>query len=133
MYENNYLKYIKNDTDDRIKAKINIIRIEFAQLQKTSSPKNIELKLEKHYMKQKIKQNLTKHKKMRYTTVLVNFSRDLDMTRKYGYSDSGINDIEFLYSNPNDYYRPILAKHAFYENYELYTCRGDKNKELQTH
>ena len=51
MYENNYLKYIKNDTDDRIKAKINIIRIEFAQLQKTSSPKNIELKLEKHYMK----------------------------------------------------------------------------------
>ena len=50
---------------------------------------------------------------MRYTTVLVNFSRDLYMIRKYGYSDSGINDIEFSYSNPNDYYRPILAKHAF--------------------
>ena len=69
---------------------------------------------------------------MRYTTVLVNFSRDLDMIRKYGYSDSGITDIEFLYSNPNDYYRPILAKHAFYGNYEFYTCRGGKNKELQT-
>ena len=31
LYENNYLKSIKNDTDDRIKAKINIIRIELAQ------------------------------------------------------------------------------------------------------
>ena len=69
---------------------------------------------------------------MRYKTVLVNFSRDLYMIRKYGYSDSGINDIEFSYSNPNDYYIPMLAKHVFDGNYEFYTCRGDKNKELQT-
>lgn len=54
------------------------------------------------------------------------------MIRKYGCSDSGINDIEFSYSNPNDYYRPMLAKHVFDGNYEFYTCRGDKNKELQT-
>ena len=32
LYENNYLNYIRNNTDDKIKQKINIIRIELAKL-----------------------------------------------------------------------------------------------------
>ena len=39
------------------------------------------------------------------------------MIRKYGYIDSGINDIEFSYSNPDDYYKLILPKYAFDRNY----------------
>ena len=32
LYENNYSNYIRNNTDDKIKGKINIIRIELAKL-----------------------------------------------------------------------------------------------------
>ena len=33
LYENNYFKYNRNDTDDRIRAKVNNIRIELARLE----------------------------------------------------------------------------------------------------
>ena len=33
LYENNYFNYIRNDTDDRIRAKVNNIRIELARLE----------------------------------------------------------------------------------------------------
>ena len=53
---------------------------------------------------------------MRYTIAFVKL---VEIKRKYGYSDLEIKDIEFLYSNPNDYYRLILAKYAFDENCEF--------------
>ena len=77
------------------------------------------------------KPGLTDTQKNEIYNRLCEIGRDLEIKRKYGYSDLGIKDIDFLYSNPDDYYRPILAKHAFDDNYEFYTCRGDKNKELQ--
>lgn len=43
----------------------------------------------------------------------------------------GIKDIEYLFGDLNDYYRPILAKQSFGGDYEFYTCRGDKDKKLQ--
>ena len=44
----------------------------------------------------------------------------------------GIRDIENLFEdyNDNDYYKPILVKSFFNENYKQYESRGDKNKKL---
>ena len=69
----------------------------------------------------KIKQDLQIHKKMRYTIALVKF---VEILRLKENTDTAIQEkkTEFLQSNPNDYYRPILAKHGFDENYEFYTC-----------
>ena len=131
LYENNYLKHIKNDTDDRIKAKINIIRIELAQLENVIT-KEYRDKIRKALYEIENQTGVTEAQKNEIYNSLSEFSRDLDMIRKYGYSDSGTNDIEFLFSNPDDSDRPILAKHAFDRNYEFYMCKGNKNKELQT-
>ena len=44
----------------------------------------------------------------------------------------GIKDIENLFINisDSDYYKPILVKSSFKNNYEYYEIRGDKNKKL---
>ena len=59
---------------------------------------------------------------------------------KYKYHDCddldyyGITDIENLFdddnNDDNDYYKPILAKSSFKENYKYYDSRGDKDKKL---
>ena len=59
-------------------------------------------------------------------------------TKKSGYLDDdeeykGIRDLEYLFeddNDDNDYYRPILVKSSFNENYKKYESRGDKNKTL---
>ena len=45
----------------------------------------------------------------------------------------GIKDIENLFDdddNNNDYYKPILVRSSFKNNYKYYESRGDKNKQL---
>ena len=44
----------------------------------------------------------------------------------------GIRDIEDLFDNVNgnDYYKPILVKSLFKENYKYYESRGDKDKKI---
>ena len=44
----------------------------------------------------------------------------------------GTKDIENLFINisDSDYYKPILVKSSFKNNYEYYEIRGDKNKKL---
>ena len=43
-----------------------------------------------------------------------------------------IRDIENLFDNvdDNDYYKPILLKSSFKENYKYYQSRGDKDKKI---
>ena len=46
----------------------------------------------------------------------------------------GIRDLEYLFEDVNenndDYYKPILVKSSFNENYKKYESRGDKDKKL---
>ena len=45
----------------------------------------------------------------------------------------GIKDIENLFSNvfvDDDYYKPILIKSSFKDNYKYHESRGDKDKKL---
>ena len=80
--------------------------------------------------------DVTDTDKDRIHSRLIKILNDLDARKKYGYTDYDdrnyyvIRDIELLYNNPADYYRPILVNHAFSKNSEFYMCRGDKTKEL---
>ena len=42
----------------------------------------------------------------------------------------GLNDIENLFGISDNYYKPILSQTSFDDNYQRYTCRGDKDKKL---
>ena len=42
----------------------------------------------------------------------------------------GVKDIEYIFGDLDDYYKPVLAKESFNGNYQLYTCRGDKNRDM---
>ena len=42
----------------------------------------------------------------------------------------GVKDIEYILGDLDDYYKPVLAKESFNGNYQLYTCRGDKNRDM---
>ena len=69
---------------------------------------------------------------------LVQLVKNLDKKEKYQYYDRddldyyGIKDIENLFDNvdDDDYYKPILIKSSFNDNYKYYESRGDKDKKL---
>ena len=62
----------------------------------------------------------------------------LNKKEKYKYHDCddldchGIRYIENLFDSDNndDYYKPLLVKSSFKENYKYYESRGDKDKKL---
>ena len=65
--------------------------------------------------------------------------KNLDKKEKYQYYDRddldyyGIKDIENLFDNDDnddDYYKPILIKSSFKNNYKYYESGGDKDKDL---
>ena len=78
---------------------------------------------------------LTKVQKKKFDR-LIEIENRLQTLKKYRCTDFndryylGIKDIEYLFGDLNDYYRPILAKQSFGGDYEFYTCRGDKDKKL---
>ena len=86
-------------------------------------------------MKQKIRITFQMVKKEIYNQ-LVKLIGTLVNNDKYKHNEHddldyyGIRDIENLFDgyNDDDYYKPILAKSSFNENYKYYESRGDKEK-----
>ena len=123
--------------DDKIWGKIRDINTIFSRLG------NIVTKTDRKKIKKKLyeiekKQNLSDREKKEIYDHLVKLVRTLDKKEKYKYHNSddldyyGIRDIENLFDddNNNDYYKPILVKSSFKNNYKYYESRGDKNKQL---
>ena len=80
---------------------------------------------------------LTRTQRERATTYLINLKRELENKQKYHSSDYhdqnyyGIKDIEHFFNETiDDYYKPILVRFAFENNFEEYEIRGDKHKNL---
>ena len=57
-------------------------------------------------------------------------------TKKYISSDydspdcCGLKDLEYTFGDLDDYYNSRLAKESFNGNYRMYTCRGDKDRDM---
>ena len=90
-------------------------------------------------MKQKKRKTFQVRKKKNYDD-LVKLVKTLDKKEEYKYDHRddldyyGIRDIENLFDNNNDnddnYYKPVLVKTSFKDDYKYYENRGDKDKKL---
>ena len=98
----------------------------------------IEIKLKKELYEIESKKNLSDEEKEKIDDNLLELVNKLNKKEKYRYHDRddldyhGIRDIENLFDadNNEDYYKPILVKSSFKENYKYYESRGDKDKKL---
>ena len=123
--------------DSKIREKINDIRMILTRLGNTINIKD-KKKIKKELYKTEKKQNLSDNENKEIYNHLVKLVRTLDKKEEYKYHDRddldyhGIRDIENLFDNvnDNDYYKPILVKSSFKENYKYYESRGDKDKKL---
>ena len=67
---------------------------------------------------------------------LNNTSTDLKFKRKNIISDyrddnyTNIDDIEYIFSDIDSYYQPILASSLFNNGYQRYHFRGDRNRNM---
>ena len=104
-------------------------------------PKNDRMEIKKELYEIEKKENLSDKKKEENYDYLVNLTNTLNNKDKYQYHDGddldyyGIKDIENLFGdvdedNDDDYYKPILVKNSFENNYKYYESRGDKDKNL---
>ena len=84
-------------------------------------------------------ENLSDKEKKHYDH-LVELVNTLNKKEEYKYPDGddldyyGIRDIQNLFGNvdadDDNYYKPILVKSSFKNNYKYYESRGDKDKKL---
>ena len=117
LLEDNYMNYINIVTDDRIKGKINNIRLALIKLGNILTENDRERIKEELYVTEK-RQNLPNAQKDRIYNYLIEIATALDKTEAYKYHNYddldyfGIRDIENLFDNIDDldYYKPILTK-----------------------
>ena len=149
--ERNYMKHFNtnvdnNDVDNnsndetydgKIRDKISDIRVILSRLGDIVT-KDDRVKIKKELYEIKNKKNLLDDEKEKVYDNLVELVNKLNKKEKYRYHDHddldyhGIRDIENVFDNidDDDYYKPILVKSSFDENYKCYESRGDKDKKL---
>ena len=122
--------------DGKIRDKINDVRMMLSRLGNIVVD-NDRKKIKKELSKQKIRKTFQIIKKKNYDH-LIKLASTLNKKEKYNHHDRddlnyhGIRDLENLLEDVNDdnYYKRILVKSSFKENYKYYESRGDKDKEL---
>ena len=45
-------------------------------------------------------------------------------------NNANIEDIEYIFGDLDDYYKPILVQGLFNNSYQRYYCRGDVTREM---
>ena len=130
--EAEYLSYLQADPINEIKSKTNEIRkliIELGMMMNKSDRDVIKKRWEKIDKKRP-----NKRKIKRLLEELTKIFNDLQFKRKHINSafDSssyyGLKDLEYTFGDPDDYYKPILAKTSFDGNYQMHSCGGDKDR-----
>ena len=141
--ERNYMKYFNNSTnddtyDDKIKGKINDIRIILSRLGNIVT-KNDRKKIKKELYEIEKKQNLSDNEKEEIYDHLVKLVNTFDKKEEHKHSDRddldyfGIKELEHLFGNTDNndnYYKPALVKTSFKDGYKYYESRGDRDKKL---
>ena len=124
--------------DDKIKGKISDIGMILSRLVNIVTNKDRK-QIKKELYEIEKKENLSDNEKEEIYDHLVKLVKNLNKKEKYQYRDRydldyyGIKDIENLFGNvddDDDYYKPILIKSSFNDNYKYYESRGDKDKKL---
>ena len=138
-FNNNDANANDDTYDDRIRAKIRDNKIIFNRLGNIVTNKDRKKITKKLYDIEK-NQNFWDRAKEEINNYLVNLTNTHNNKEKYKYHDRddldyyGVKDIKNLFDNVDDdnddYYKPILIKSSFKNNYKYYENRGDKYKNL---
>ena len=130
----------KDTYDDKIRGKIFDIRMILRRLGNTLTNKDTK-KIGKELYEIEKKKNLSDKEKEKIQDHLVELVKTLDKKETYQSNDRddldyyGIRDIENLFVNDDNvddnYYKPILVKSSFKNNYKYCESRGDKTKNYQ--
>ena len=133
------MEYFNNSTNDEIKSKINDIRLILSRLGNIVT-KNDRKKIKKELYEIEKKQNLSDNEKEKIYDHLVELVNTLDKKEEHKHSDHddldyfGIRELENLFTNDDynsdNYYKPLLIRSSFENDYEYYEIRGDKDKKL---
>ena len=122
--ENNYLRYLGNALNSELK-KMNNARVLTAKLGNILTNKERKTIRDELYRLENTK--LTKTERERAIAYLLKLKRDLENKQKYhhsAYHDHNyyeIKDIEYLFNETiDDYYKPILVRFAFDNQFEEY-------------
>ena len=134
---NNVGNNANDDNNAKIRDEISDIRVILSRLGDIVT-KNDREKIKKELYEIENKTNISDGENERIDDNLLELVNKLNKKEKYRYHDRddldyhGIRDIENLFDNvnDNDYYKPILVKSSFKENYKYYESRGDKDKKL---
>ena len=146
--EHNYMKHINdninddNNTNDdtydgKITDKISDVRMILSRLGNMLA-KNDREKIKKEPYEIENKKNLSDKEKEKNYDNIVELVNKLNKKEKYKYHDRddldyhGIRDTENVFDDVDndDYYKPMLFKSSFKENYKYYESRGNKDKKL---
>ena len=136
------MKYFNNSTsddtyDDEIKSKINDARLILSRFGNLVTKKYGKVIKKELYDIEK-KQNLLYNKKEEIYDQLVELANILDKKEEHKDSDHddldyfGIRELENLFDDTDNdnYYKPVLIKSSFKNNYKYYESRRDKDKKL---
>ena len=132
--ETKYLEYLESDPVNEIKFKINEIRkylIELIMLLDKADRVIIKKRLEEIDRMA----NISPAKKANLLNELSRILLDLEYKRKdISFTDDSddyyeLKDLEYTFGDLDKYCKSILAKESFNGSYQMYTCRGDKNRD----
>ena len=133
--ENNYLEYVTKDTTNKIHDKINDIRKELVKV--TSYLEKGDLKqIRKRLNEIEKKTQITTTERTRLLNELTEISTNLKLKRKNMISDyrddnyANLQDIEYMFDDLDDYYKPILVQGLFNYSYQRYNWRGDLTRKM---
>ena len=128
LYEDKYL----TNKNDKNELNYFIANFELDKLSRYISKKERQqLRKKLRNIKDKLSRTLSTIEKDKINRELSKLIENLRKRNKYKYLDTyydGLNDIENLFGISDDYYKPILSQTSFDDNYQRYTCRGDKDK-----
>ena len=132
--EYRYMKIIKNSLNSKHKIMDKIIyaRLELNKLQGFFTGKERDdIKTDINTIEKRVlsPRRLTSKGKDRLFKKILEIIRTLENKSKYRHIDTfykGLSDIEYLFADPMDYYKPILVEQSFDNNYQRYTGRDDK-------
>ena len=131
---NNDVNNNANDDDGKIRDKISDIRAALCRLGDIVTENDRE-KIKKELYEMENKKNLSDEEKEKIYYNLVELVNKLIKKEKYRCHDRDDLDYHLILKwnlvdeiDGDDYYKPILAKSSFDENYKYYESRGDKDK-----
>ena len=130
--EQKYLKHLQSDSVSQIDTLINLIRTDIIKLDRLldkSDRKKIKKRL---YETETLKR--THKKKKILIDELIKIYNSLCYIKDHSAFDSsgyyGLKDLEYMFNDIENYYYSILTKQSFNGNYQMYTCRGDKDNTM---